>query len=105
MPYWTHFTQKADISRLLAEKLRSGDLMEQDYVLQFCAAKWDVLSATPPTALDVLVATRLRAGDTGMRDALMLSFPWEDATWSASTRDARAEFKEADEIEGDDLPF
>lgn len=79
--------------------------MEQDYVLQYCTAHWDVLAPAPPRVLDLLVASRLRAGDARIMNALMLSFPWEDAAWSASTREARAGFKEADEIVDDDLPF
>jgi hypothetical protein len=105
--FWPHFALKREILATLAEKVRSQDVQQLNYVVRFHFSSLETLAPKPPTALEKGVIAALKRGDDAVKEALdrlMLFGSWE---WSKDVSEALTSFQKADPFsdDSDDLPF
>jgi uncharacterized protein (TIGR02391 family) len=103
--FWKYFSLKAEMLRILVEKLRSESVESQDYVLRFYFFSLDILAENPPFALQKILAERLKAGDSRFKDALDHSNLWGDERWNKEVQAARESFRAAEPPLDEDIPF
>jgi uncharacterized protein (TIGR02391 family) len=68
--FWSHFTLKKELLRVLVDKLDSSNEESQDYVLKFGFYSFDVLADEPPVGLQRILAERLESGDSRFKEAI-----------------------------------
>jgi uncharacterized protein (TIGR02391 family) len=110
-----HFTLMQELWRTLANKLRSSDVEQQDYVFQYFTAHAPNCFDDPPHHLVWAVKEGLKAGDSRYKNAVdvWLVLRQEDDAWRKAFAAAQASFTPAaapgetaePEISDDDIPF
>ena len=103
--FWSRFSLKRELLRVLVDKLCSSSAESQDYVLKFYFNYLEELAEEPPPGLQRVLADRLEAGDVRFKEELELS-SYSRWKWNDRVTKALELFQPAEPVpEDDDLPF
>lgn len=101
-----YLSLKNEMINSIINKLWSKNSDERAYVFQYLFERMNELSTEMPSRVDSAIRYLLKNGDNEAHTNLIMSCPWDQATWSPALKEAYESFKAVEPAKDeDDIPF